>query len=100
MTALTEKKESQQDPLCFEFRTPIRSRGRCIRRPRGLCRLNYSQGISLCCPPLVIAVGAAVHPHYVFVDEFAYGVSGYGSRSGSDQDSEKSSDRGADSRAE
>ena len=100
MTALTEKKESQQDPLCFEFRTPIRSRGRCIRRPRGVCRRNYNLGISSCRPPLVIAVGAAVHPHYVFVDEFAYGVSGYGSRSGSDQDSEYATYGGADPGAE
>ena len=85
--------------ISFFFRLTVLSDPR--RRPTGLCCRIYSQDIYLLCsPPLVITTAAAVHPHYIFVDEFADRVSGDCTCCCSGKDPQQTSDCGADSRAD
>ena len=58
-------------PLEDMNRTRSRSLGKCSRRPTELCRRNCNQDISLRRPPLIVAVAVTVHPHHIFIDEFA-----------------------------
>ena len=73
--------------------THSRSPGRYSHHPTELCRRNCNQDIyPLCNPPLVITTAAAIHPHHIFVDEFAYGISGDCTRGCSGKDPQQTAD--------